>query len=87
MVEFNGYKVLNYQPFSSSQNIEGYYPIMVQTFLCQVKNPDDLPGTSDEAKNIRWVSLKELEKMLHQPEQFYPMHVSCLRQFCNKQKT
>jgi len=35
--ESNGYKVLNYTPFSSSQNIQGIYPIMVQTFLCKAK--------------------------------------------------
>lgn len=34
VLEFNGYKVLNYTPFSCSQNIQGTYPIMVQTFIC-----------------------------------------------------
>jgi len=32
ILEINGRKVLSYTPYSSSQNLEGDYPIMVQVF-------------------------------------------------------
>lgn len=78
--ESNGYKVLNYTPFSSSQNIQGTYPIMVQTFLCKAKG--ELIKKSNETKNIRWLSLKELQTLLEKSEEFfYPMHVITLKEY------
>jgi len=46
MTEYNGYKVINYIPFSCSQNIQGEYPIMVQTFICKAKG-DILSETNE----------------------------------------
>lgn len=78
--ESNGYKVLHYTPFSSSQNIQGTYPIMVQTFLCKAKG--ELLDKTNETKNIRWLSLKELQTLIEDSESaFYPMHVITLKEY------
>jgi ADP-ribose pyrophosphatase len=80
IIESNGYKVLSYEPFASSQNIEGTYPIMVQTFICSVKG--DLATSTNETRFLRWVSIEELKNL---PEnhwnKFYPMHVNTLRKY------
>ena len=78
--ESNGYKVLSYEPFASSQNIEGTYPIMVQTFICKVKG--DLVASTNETRFLRWVSLEELENTLENHcNCLYPMHVNTLRKY------
>lgn len=78
--ESNGYKVLNYTPFSSSQNIQGTYPIMVQTFICKVKG--QALSETNETKNIRWISLNDLKKLLDENiNKFYPMHVITLKKY------
>ncbi len=80
VVEFNGYKVLNYTPFSSSQNLEGNYPIMVQTFICNAAG--DLLSKSNEAKNIRWISIAEIKKLIDTNKSlFYPMHLTTLEKY------
>ncbi|MGF7059916.1 NUDIX hydrolase [Brassicibacter mesophilus] len=81
--ESNNYKVLNYTPFLSSQNIQGKYPIMVQTFICKAKG--ELLKKTNETKNIRWLSLKELHSLLENSENsFYPMHVITLKKYLMK---
>lgn len=78
--EYNGYRVISYKPFASSQNIKGSYPIMVQAFLCRVEG--ELLKESNESRNIRWVPLDELRELLDKRlEVFYPMHISSLRQY------
>lgn len=79
-VESNGYKVINYMPFSCSQNISGSYPIMVNTFICRVKGKELIE--SDESRNMRWVPILELKDMLDRnQERFYPMHVTALKKY------
>ena len=76
----DGYKVLNFKPFSCSQNLEGAYPIMVFIFLCTAEG--SLLHRSDEAGNFLWVGKEELSGMLEgTPERFYPMHVDTLRNY------
>ena len=83
MLEMNGYKVLTYTPFSSSQNIQGTYPIMVQTFLCRAKG--ELLKETNETKNIRWISLSELKDLLdNKADAFYPMHIIALKKYLNQ---
>ena len=78
--ESNDYKVLNYTPFSSNQNLIGSYPIMVQVFICTAKG--DLVQQSNESKNIRWISILELKDMLENKiNSFYPMHVITLKKY------
>lgn len=75
--ESNGYKVLSYEPFASSQNLQGTYPIMVQTFICKVKG--DMAASTDETKFLRWVSFEELKDLLENHcDKLYPMHVNTL---------
>lgn len=79
-VNLNGYEVLSYLPYSSSQNLIGEYPIMVQTFLCEVEGAH--VERSDESRNIRWIRLPELETLLRdEPARFYPMHLTTLRRY------
>ena len=79
IVEHNGYKVLNYTPFSCSQNVEGDYPIMVQVFICRADGKE--VEETNESRNLRWVSLNNLRDMLRDEESFYPMHVSTLKKY------
>lgn len=79
IVEHNGYKVLNYTPFSCSQNVEGDYPIMVQVFICRASGKE--VDESNESRNLRWVSLDDLRDMLKDETSFYPMHVSTLKKY------
>jgi ADP-ribose pyrophosphatase/8-oxo-dGTP diphosphatase len=76
----NGYKVLNYTPFSCAQNVDGDYPIMVQVFICRTSGKE--LTESNESRNIRWVSLDDLRNMLSDNEDaFYPMHISTLKKY------
>lgn len=80
--EANGYKVLNYTPFSCSQNTQGTYPIMVQTFICNASG--NLLKNTNETKNIRWLPLIELKKLIESNKNlFYPMHVTTLEKYLN----
>lgn len=84
--ESNGYKVVNYAPFSCSQNIYGTYPIMVQIFLCSAEG--DLIIKSNETKNIRWMPLNELKELLEtNKSSFFPMHVTTLEKYVRMKLT
>ena len=81
--EGNGYKVLNYTPFSCAQNIKGEYPVMVQVFICKVIG--ETLAETNESQNIRWVSIRELKELLDKNEgKFYPMHIDTLRKYICK---
>lgn len=78
--ELNGYRTINYTPFSSTQNLQGAYPIMVQVFICRVAG--ELKEESDEARNFRWITLKELsDRLENKPDKFYPMHTITLKKY------
>ena len=78
--EGNSYKVINFAPFSCSQNIVGDYPIMVFTFICKVKG--ELLPFSDEAQNYKWLPVAELKEMVEKaPQSLYPMHVDTLKKY------
>jgi len=80
VVEMNGYKVVSYAPFTCSQNLMGDYPIMVQTFICKVQG--DIVAQTDETKNVRWVPVETLKRMLLKDEHsFYPMHITTLKKY------
>ncbi|QQO10030.1 NUDIX hydrolase [Breznakiella homolactica] len=82
VIEKNGYKVLSYETYSNAQNLEGYYPVIVQIFLCTVQNGWSVQKESDESKNIRWIKKRELKKLLENKEMFYPMHIGTLEKYC-----
>ena len=78
--ESKGYKTINYTPFSSTQNVQGTYPIMVQVFLCNAEGT--LLDSSNETKNLRWISIEDLSHLLNtKRDTFYPMHVVTLEKY------
>lgn len=78
--EGNSYKVINFMPFSCSQNITGNYPIMVFVFICEVEG--ELLPFSDESKNYKWSPISDIKKLLEDsPQSFYPMHIDTLKKY------
>jgi ADP-ribose pyrophosphatase len=84
IISINGYSVLNYEPFSSSQNIAEGYPIMVQVFLCEIEEDNETHSSSNESQNIHWIKVKDLKEKLKNKKSFYPMHISTLEKYCIK---
>lgn len=75
-----GYRVVQFVPFSCSQNCAGTYPILVQVFLARARGT--AWAQSDESRNIRWMPLEDVARQLRQsPERFYPMHRATLETF------
>lgn len=84
--ECNGYMVVSFNPFYSSQNMSGGYSIVVQTFICKAKG--ELLKQSDESVNIRWISVQDLEMLLEKDEsKFYPMNINALKNMLKKRKS
>lgn len=79
VVEAEGYRVISYEAFSSSQNILGAYPILVQVFICKVRG--ELLTESNESRNMRWVTLEKIKQLLDKPQLLYPMHVATLKKY------
>ncbi len=78
--EEHSYKVINFMPFSCSQNLIGDYPIMVFVFICHVEG--ELLPFSDESKNYKWTSISEIKRILtDSPQSLYPMHVDTLKKY------
>ncbi|BES64227.1 NUDIX domain-containing protein [Gottschalkiaceae bacterium SANA] len=78
--ESHGYRVLQYTPFASTQNISEVYPIMVQTFICRAIGK--LAEETNETKNLRWVEIEVLQNVLEENlDNFYPMHVMTLKKY------
>lgn len=78
--EENSYKVINFMPFSCSQNLVGEYPIMVFVFICRVEG--ELLPFSDESKNYEWIPISEIKRILMDiPQSLYPMHVDTLKKY------
>ena len=78
--ESNSYKVINFMPFSCSQNLIGDYPIMVFVFICKVKG--ELLSFSDESQDYKWIPLAEVKRIVEDsPQLLYPMHVDTLKKY------
>jgi ADP-ribose pyrophosphatase len=78
--ECNGYTVISFNSFYSSQNLRGGYSIMLQTFICTAKG--ELLVQSDESINIRWISIDDLKFLLEKDERaFYPMHINAIKKY------
>jgi len=84
IVHSNGYSVLSYEPFSSAQNVADGYPIMVQVFLCEIEDDQESHDGSDESRNIRWMKVDDVRKLLSNYSLFYPMHIGTLKKYCDK---
>ena len=80
--EGNSYKVVNFMPFSCSQNLIGDYPIMVFVFICTVTG--ELLPFSGESKDYKWISIAELKQIIAEtPQSLYPMHIGTLEKYVN----
>lgn len=80
IIENHDYKTISYEPFMCTQNTEGYYPVMIEIFLCKAKG--DLLAFTNETKNLRWISLKDLnDLLLDRKNDFYPMHYIALKKY------
>ena len=78
--EGSSYKVMNFMPFSCSQNLVGDYPVIVFVFICKVKG--ELLPFSDEAQKYKWTSIAELKQIIaNAPQSLYPMHVDTLKKY------
>lgn len=80
VLEMDGQRIMDYTPFAHAQCIDGNYPLILQAFICKAKG---VPlYESEESKNIRWISINELGKLLSTvPEKFYPMHVAIIKRY------
>jgi len=79
----NGYTVISYNSFFSSQNLSGGYSIMLQTFICKAEG--ELLKQSDESRNIRWISIYNLKELIEKNEsKFYPMHINALKKYISE---
>lgn len=80
------YEVLNYKPFSCSQNVDGHYPIMVHIFICTAKG--ELAYETNESKDLKWIDLSTLSDLLeNHTHQLYPMHVQTLKNYIHYKHT
>lgn len=80
ILEADDYKVISYMPFSCSQNLQGAYPIMVQTFICTAEG--NILNKTNETRNIRWAALTDIRDMLENDlASFYPMHTAALKKY------
>jgi len=80
IVDGKCYRVVNFTPFSCSQNLTGDYPIMVLVFLCTATG--NLKANLDETRNPRWMAIDQLSRRIQsEPSSFYPMHVSTLQKY------
>ncbi|TSA83167.1 NUDIX domain-containing protein [Deinococcus detaillensis] len=76
----NGYKVMSFTSFCTTQNLSGGYSIILQTFLCQAEG--EMLRSSSEAQDIRWVSTEECKAQLqNSPADFYPLHINALMKY------
>ena len=84
LFKINGYKVIEFKPFFTSQNLENNYSLLMDFFICEAEG--EHCSNSPEAKNIRWIPLDIVKNMLNnRPEVFYPMIIGALKAFCKEQ--
>lgn len=75
-----GCTVISFNPFYSSQNLNGIYSIILQTFICEAEGEPF--EKSDESVNIRWIPVEELKELLLTSEdRFFPMHINALKKY------
>lgn len=71
--EVLGYDIRTVTPYCVTQNLSGGYSILLSTFICEVEGETAAP---------RWIPLPELgQRLKHQPEAFYPLHLGALHKY------
>lgn len=82
----NGFQVMNFTPYCSTQNLSGGYSLIVQTFLCRAEGT--LLEKTNETTNIRWIPRDKCREMLSDHmESFFPMHVNTLKKYLGIEQT
>jgi len=77
---YNGYDVIDFEPFCCTQNIIREYPVMCMVFIC--KAAGTLLESSSESTSYRWVAVDELKRLVFEtPEKLYPMDIAALKKF------
>ncbi|GGM15827.1 NUDIX hydrolase [Deinococcus aerophilus] len=80
----NGYEVMSYAPFCTTQNLSGGYSILLHSFVCEAAG--EPVSQSPEAGNFRWMPLGECRTALQdRPEAFYPLHIHALGLYLSKE--
>lgn len=73
----NGYEVMSYTPFCTTQNLSGGYSIILHSFICEAEG-EPVTQTS-ETRNLRWMPLDDCRTHpQNRPEDFYPLHINAL---------
>jgi 8-oxo-dGTP pyrophosphatase MutT (NUDIX family) len=76
----NGYEVMSFTPFLTTQNLSGGYSIILHTFICEAEGM--LLEATGETTNIRWITHQDCRELLRRtPEAFYPLHINALSLF------
>jgi len=76
----NGYQVISFSPFCSTQNLSGGYSLLLQTFVCRAEGT--LLAQTNETVNMRWITRQKCKEMLSQDAgSFYPMHINALKKY------
>ncbi len=80
----NGYRVMSYVPFCTTQNLSGGYSIVLHSFVCEAEG--ELIPQTPEARNLRWMPLGDCRRRLQdRPEEFYPLHIHALGLYLSKE--
>lgn len=81
----NGYAVMSYTPFCTTQNLSGGYSIILHSFICEAEG-EPLTQT-DETRHLRWMPLAECRQRLQdRPEDFYPLHINALSLYLGQEQ-
>lgn len=78
--EVLGYDIRTMTPYCVTQNLSGGYSILLSTFICEAAG--EPRAQKGETAAPRWIPLQELrQKLEHQPETFYPLHLGALHKY------
>lgn len=78
--EVLGYDIRTVTPYCVTQNLSGGYSILLSTFICEVEG--EPRAQEGETAAPRWIPLPELgQRLKHQPEAFYPLHLGALHKY------
>ncbi len=78
--------IINNEPFLYSQQIKGGRSYINLSFLCKLKSDDKknkLLENIHETRNLHWVTITELKKLLKNPKEFFPIVVPSLIKYLN----
>jgi len=75
-----GYPLLSFSPYFTTQNLAGAYPIIVHFFRCEAEG-EPLDST-EESRDIRWVSVSQVKALFSRhSERFFFLQHAVLRHY------